>query len=286
MAACCTGPTPESYEGVFNDRYAQQLALQYRRRGLTPPAQRIVEFIASQGIDLAMTPDALATFDVVVLHRVVCCYPDADRLLSAAASHARHTVVPDEQTEPTTYGIITLSRPELLELRQVTGDIRRATFAPLNRPTSDSMTKSSQSVIMNCSLTAPPYGIDPSPAVPIFAEHKITLQQTRHASLTFNAAFTAILETHRENDDRSWLAEPNPPANKPSDILMLLIRTWISADRWRHEPDLRRLISNSRLNLARGIGKKTQDPHIRSAHERYVAYVPRAIENSRRLANF
>lgn len=152
MAACCTGPTPESYEGVFSDRYARQLARRYRRRGLTPAAQRIVDYVASagvegasvldigggigeiqlellklgaarttnlelsgayepeadrliqeagfngrvhriQGIDLATTPKALPPFDVVVLHRVVCCYPDADRLLSAAATHARRTVV-------------------------------------------------------------------------------------------------------------------------------------------------------------------------------------------------
>ncbi len=31
--------------------------------------------------------------DVVVLHRVVCCYPDYERLLGAAAENARQTVV-------------------------------------------------------------------------------------------------------------------------------------------------------------------------------------------------
>lgn len=46
-----------------------------------------------QGIDLAVTPEALDPFDVVVLHRVVCCYPDFDQLLSAAATHARRTLV-------------------------------------------------------------------------------------------------------------------------------------------------------------------------------------------------
>lgn len=152
MAACCIGPTPESYEGVFSDRYARRLARRYRRRGLTPAAQRIVDFVTSegikgasileiggglgeiqlellkldaarttnlelsgayepeadrliqeagvngrvqriQGVDLAATPEALAAFDVVVLHRVVCCYPEVGRLLSAAAAHARRTVV-------------------------------------------------------------------------------------------------------------------------------------------------------------------------------------------------
>lgn len=40
------------------------------------------------GIDLAAEPDAVTDADIVILHRVVCCYPDYDRLLGAAADHA------------------------------------------------------------------------------------------------------------------------------------------------------------------------------------------------------
>ncbi|WP_309066559.1 methyltransferase domain-containing protein [Microbacterium sp.] len=45
------------------------------------------------GVDLAVSPDAVEPADLVVLNRVVCCYPDYARLLSAAASRARHAVV-------------------------------------------------------------------------------------------------------------------------------------------------------------------------------------------------
>jgi magnesium-protoporphyrin O-methyltransferase len=45
------------------------------------------------GVDLAQTPDAVGPADVVVLHRVVCCYPDYERLLGAAAGHARRALV-------------------------------------------------------------------------------------------------------------------------------------------------------------------------------------------------
>jgi magnesium-protoporphyrin O-methyltransferase len=41
-------------------------------------------------VDIAATPEAVEPADVVILHRVVCCYPDYERLLSAAADHARH----------------------------------------------------------------------------------------------------------------------------------------------------------------------------------------------------
>jgi magnesium-protoporphyrin O-methyltransferase len=44
-------------------------------------------------VDIARAPDDVEAADVVVLHRVVCCYPDVSRLLSAAASHARRRLV-------------------------------------------------------------------------------------------------------------------------------------------------------------------------------------------------
>ena len=44
-------------------------------------------------VDIAATPDEVETHDIVVLHRVVCCYPDYERLLTAAADHARRLLV-------------------------------------------------------------------------------------------------------------------------------------------------------------------------------------------------
>jgi 2-polyprenyl-3-methyl-5-hydroxy-6-metoxy-1,4-benzoquinol methylase len=43
--------------------------------------------------DIAVDPDGVEQVDVVVLHRVVCCYPDYERLLTAAADHARQLLV-------------------------------------------------------------------------------------------------------------------------------------------------------------------------------------------------
>jgi magnesium-protoporphyrin O-methyltransferase len=43
--------------------------------------------------DIAADGDAIEPADVVVLHRVVCCYPDYERLLAAAADHARRLLV-------------------------------------------------------------------------------------------------------------------------------------------------------------------------------------------------
>jgi 2-polyprenyl-3-methyl-5-hydroxy-6-metoxy-1,4-benzoquinol methylase len=43
--------------------------------------------------DIAATPDVVEAHDIVVLHRVVCCYPDYERLLTAAADHAKRLLV-------------------------------------------------------------------------------------------------------------------------------------------------------------------------------------------------
>jgi 2-polyprenyl-3-methyl-5-hydroxy-6-metoxy-1,4-benzoquinol methylase len=44
-------------------------------------------------VDIAATPDEVGVHDIVVLHRVVCCYPDYERLLTAAADHAKRLLV-------------------------------------------------------------------------------------------------------------------------------------------------------------------------------------------------
>jgi magnesium-protoporphyrin O-methyltransferase len=65
-----------------------------RERGLSGRAERRVgDFLAEES--------AILVHDVVVMHRVVCCYPDVDALVGAAAEHARRRLVltyPQERT--------------------------------------------------------------------------------------------------------------------------------------------------------------------------------------------
>lgn len=148
MADCCD---PEDYRSVFSERFARRTAKRYRKRGLTPAAEWIVQFatdndlhgasvleigggvghinvellrrgaarvtnlelsteyeaeakrlLESTGmadrvdrrfLDIAAEPEGAEPADIVVLHRVVCCYPDHERLLSAAARHAKRLLV-------------------------------------------------------------------------------------------------------------------------------------------------------------------------------------------------
>jgi 2-polyprenyl-3-methyl-5-hydroxy-6-metoxy-1,4-benzoquinol methylase len=148
MASCCPS---RDYHRFFNQRFARRLANRYRKRGLDPTAQTMVQVLRELGLegasvleigggvgeleiellqagaaraqnlelspayeqeartlaaragvqgrldwrlqDLAEDPGAVAPADLVVLHRVVCCYPDYARLLGAAADHARRALV-------------------------------------------------------------------------------------------------------------------------------------------------------------------------------------------------
>jgi magnesium-protoporphyrin O-methyltransferase len=65
------------------DRQASTLA---REAGLQDRVERRIH-------DIAAAPDAIEPVDIVVLHRVVCCYPDYEKLLAAAAAKARHALV-------------------------------------------------------------------------------------------------------------------------------------------------------------------------------------------------
>lgn len=68
--------------------YEEQADELMRSTGVDGRVTRIV------GVDLAAASGAdVARADYVLLHRVVCCYPDFEGLLGAAADHARTAVV-------------------------------------------------------------------------------------------------------------------------------------------------------------------------------------------------
>jgi hypothetical protein len=66
--------------------YDEEALRLLREAGLDSRAERRIH-------DLAAEPAAVPPADFVVLHRVVCCYPDYQRLLGAAAEHARRALV-------------------------------------------------------------------------------------------------------------------------------------------------------------------------------------------------
>jgi magnesium-protoporphyrin O-methyltransferase len=148
MPRCCS---TSAYGEFFDEKLARRDAEGYRTSGLKGAGKRLVELIATRGVDgadvleigggigalqlellqrgaahatnaelspayegeavalleeraltrrvdrrivdIATDPDVVQPADVVLLHRVVCCYPDYERLLGTAARKARRLVV-------------------------------------------------------------------------------------------------------------------------------------------------------------------------------------------------
>lgn len=65
------------------DAYAEELA---REAGAADRVTRLLADVATDGADVGPA-------DIVVMHRVVCCYPDYEALVGAAAARARRLLV-------------------------------------------------------------------------------------------------------------------------------------------------------------------------------------------------
>jgi len=66
--------------------YEEEAKLLLREAALEDRAERRIH-------DIASDPEGVEAADIVVLHRVVCCYPDYERLLGAAAQRTRRLLV-------------------------------------------------------------------------------------------------------------------------------------------------------------------------------------------------
>jgi SAM-dependent methyltransferase len=80
LAAGARRATNVELSGGYEEAAAELIA----ERGLeTRVDRRVGDFVTAE----------IEPHDVVVMHRVVCCYPDADALIGAAADHARQLLL-------------------------------------------------------------------------------------------------------------------------------------------------------------------------------------------------
>lgn len=70
----------------ISDGFEEAAAELLAERGQADRVERRVD-------DFVLVADEIPRHDVVVLHRVVCCYPDADAMVAASAARARRTLL-------------------------------------------------------------------------------------------------------------------------------------------------------------------------------------------------
>ena len=122
-------------------------------------------------------------------------------------------------------------------------------------------------------------GLNNAPAIPIFQDGRIVLQQVRYNSPPFNAALIGFVEAHRDDDvEKNRLCPPNPYAGSVEDWPRMMSRTWRTELHWLSEPDVAAWVAASRLNLLRALPEHAAEPSVQEAVQRYVTNVGPAIE--------
>jgi len=190
----------------------------------------------------------------------------------------------DEQVVPTMYKAPTMSTAELELLRSVEDVVRLGHVRRITRDAIEldegSVPAGPGDVYVHCA--AP--GLNSAPAVPIFAEGRITLQPIRTGLIPFNAALIGYVEASgRDIREKNRLCPPNRLPDVPLDwVRGLLVE--MAADRaWSKEPDLARWLETARLNVSRELRGHGDEPLVRAAVARFRANAGPGVENLGRL---
>lgn len=196
--------------------------------------------------------------------------PDLFRRLEAS----RLLLRVDTDVEPTMYKAATIDANELAMLRSIRDVVRLGRVRRIERGRilmdEGSVPTDASRLHVHCAAA----GLNPAPAVPIFAPGRITLQPVRSGLLPFNAAIAGYIEATRDD-----LAEKNRlcPVNRLPDTALDWLRGIViqtRADyRWTRQPDIAAWLERSRLNASRGMLKRAGDARVQAGLQRYLTHV-------------
>jgi hypothetical protein len=127
-------------------------------------------------------------------------------------------------------------------------------------------------------------GLNPAPAVPIFAADRITLQPIRAGLIPFNAALAGFVEATREDlAEKNRLCPPNRLPDTPLDWVRGTLIA-IQADYlWSQDRAISDWLERSRLNPMRGLRERLHDPRVQQTSKRYAENVRPALANLQKL---
>jgi hypothetical protein len=178
----------------------------------------------------------------------------------------------DRDVAPTMFKAPTVTEAELAELRQI-GTVVRGRVLRIERHRivlrEGEVPTTPDHLHVHCAAA----GLNPAPAIPIFAPNRITPQPIRIGLTPFNAALVGFVEASgRDLDEKNRLCPPNRFPDSPRDWLRGTIAT-LNADRgWSREPDIAAWLDQARLNPTRGL-RRRQDPHTQAMTQRFAASV-------------
>jgi hypothetical protein len=127
-------------------------------------------------------------------------------------------------------------------------------------------------------------GLNPAPGISLFTDDRSTLQSIRTGLMPFNSAMTGFLETTRgDTAEKNVLCPPNRQPDTSLDWLAGML-IGIQADySWSQDAAISAWLERSRLNVARGLRSRTDDPRLRPVAAKYAQNARPAVDNLRKL---
>lgn len=172
----------------------------------------------------------------------------------------------DPDVEPSMYRCAIVSRHELERLRSVRdvvrlGRVERVAHDRIALERGD-IALSPDDVVVNG--TAP--GIARRRPIPTFAGDRITLQQIRACTPTFNAALAGAVEaTGTDDATKNALCPAVPYPTVPRDWLAILANSLRATMAWPQVPEVATWIAQTRLNLFGAVPHHAGDPRVQDA---------------------
>lgn len=189
-----------------------------------------------------------------------------------------------EDVTPTAYRGATVSHLEIEQLRRIRDVVRLGHVRRIGRDAivldQGTIPAGPHDLHVHCAAR----GLNPAPAVPIFAEDCITLQPIRTGLIPFNAALIGFVEaTHADIAAKNRLCPPNRlPATRADWARGTAIG--LGADYlWSQDPAISAWLERARLNPSRGLRRRMGEPRVQRAMKRYVDNVRPALERLQRL---
>ena len=199
-------------------------------------------------------------------------------LMDRLEDRGRHMRL-DPRVSPTMFRGTMLSRLELADLREIEDVVRlgRLRAIETDRLVLDDGELPTSAEILHVDCSA--IGLNSAETVPVFSPGKVVIQQVRQASPTFNAALTAYVEAHRDDDEeKNRLCPPHPYTSRVEDWGPLMRRTWATELVWLKEPDVNLWIAASRLSVLQALPEHAHEPRAQEALNRYLTNVGLATE--------
>ena len=196
-----------------------------------------------------------------------------------------HLLRIDRGVSPTMYHGATMTVAEVEALRSIENVVRlghlvsiRTDGLDLERGTAPN---DGGQLFVDCSAA----GLGKAPARPIFEPGRITLQCVSSAFPTFNAAVIGFIEATRSNDhvEKVRLTPTNRYPDAAVDWMTNMRGQLSSVELWNGQPDIAAWLESSRVNIARGMMGRADEPRMGEALGRLITYSQPASENLARL---